>query len=364
MKLHEIVSFLETFAPTTYQESYDNSGLLLGDIQQEITGILLTIDITEEVINEAITKNVNLVLSHHPLIFNAIKRITGKTYVERSIIKAIKNNIAIYAAHTNFDSIKNGVNKKICEKLDLINCRILAPLEGALRKLVTFVPKDYTDKVRMAIFNAGAGTIGEYDQCSYNIEGVGTFRGSDKTNPFCGEKGKLSFEKETRIETIFPKVLQSKIIKSMIEAHPYEEVAYDIYPLDNTYQKVGLGMLGEINEPVDEKSFLHKIKKTFNVKVVKHSILLNSKIKKVAVCGGGGSFLIKKAIQEGADIFITGEIKYHQFFEAEQRIVLADIGHFESEQFTKDIFYELLIKKFPKFAVHFSETNTNPINYL
>jgi dinuclear metal center YbgI/SA1388 family protein len=364
VQLTEIISLLESFAPLSYQESYDNSGLLIGDEQQDITSALVTVDVTDEVLEEALKKGSNLIVTHHPLILSGIKKITGRSLPERLIMKAIRNNLCIYAAHTNLDNVNSGVNARICEKLGLINCKILQPAKGTLRKLVTFIPTEHAEKVRQAVFDAGAGVIGQYDQCSYNLEGYGTFRGSEKSNPFAGEKGKLSFEKEIRFETIFQENLQSTIIKALLEAHPYEEVAYDIYPLDNTDHKIGAGMAGDTPAPVNTIDFLKRMKKIFNAKSIRHSKIIKDKIQKVAVCGGSGNLLIPEAIRSGADLFLTGEIKYHQFFEAGDKIILADIGHFESEQFTKEIFYDLLIKNFPKFAVHLSGVNTNPINYF
>ena len=363
MKGLEIINCIEQIAPLAYQEDYDNSGLIIGN-DDDITGILITLDITEEVIEEAINLKTNFVLSHHPLIFSGIKKITGKNYIERSIIKAIKNDINIYAAHTNFDNIENGVNIRICKKLGLINTRILSPRKGELRKLVTFVPTSHANKVREAIFNAGAGHIGNYDSCSYNITGQGTFRGDESTNPFVGEKGKLHFEEEVRIETIFTKHLENNVVQAMIKAHPYEEVAYDIYPLNNEYSKVGSGMIGEFEKPVEEKDCLKKIKEAFNTKVVKHTKLLGKSVSKVAVCGGSGSFLLKPAMAAKADIFVSADFKYHQFFDTENEIVIADIGHFESEQCTLEVFYELLNEKFHNFAIHLSKVNTNPTNYI
>lgn len=364
MKIKEITSCLEKFAPLSYQESYDNSGLLVGDIDKNATGALLSIDVTEEVINEAIQKKINLIIAHHPVIFGGLKRLTGSNNVERIIIKAIKHDIAIYAAHTNFDSVLNGVNAKISEKIGLTKCRILSPVSGELKKLVTFVPTSYADKVRNAICNAGAGQIGNYDHCTYNLEGKGSFRAGEKANPFIGELGKIHFENEIRIETIFPKAKQAEVVSAMLSSHPYEEVAYDIYPLDNKFSNIGSGMIGELSKPEDSKKFMSRIKKIFDCGSIRHTAFHTEKIKTVALCGGSGSFLIKNAIAAKADIFITGDIKYHNFFDAENRIIIADIGHFESEQFTKEIFYDLLIKKFPTFAVNFSKINTNPINYL
>jgi dinuclear metal center YbgI/SA1388 family protein len=364
MQLKQITNFIESVAPLAFQESYDNAGLIIGQPDDEINGILITLDVTEVILDEAISKNLNLIVCHHPIVFSGIKKLNGKNYIERCVAKAIKKNIAIYAAHTNLDSLFGGVNSKICEKLELQDCRILSPTPGFLKKLVTFVPLADAEKVRKAIFEAGAGHIGNYDSCSFNQAGNGTFRGNDQTNPYVGEKNQLHTEEETRIETIFPKHIQSKVIQALLQAHPYEEVAYDIYPLDNEYVQAGIGMIGELQEPIDELAFLRKIKGAFNCEVIKHTQLLGKPIHKVAVCGGSGSTYLSKAISQKADIFISGDFKYHQFFDAENQIIIADIGHYESEQFTKEVFYELLTKKFPKFAVHLSDFSTNPISYL
>ncbi|MBV5315704.1 MAG: Nif3-like dinuclear metal center hexameric protein [Prolixibacteraceae bacterium] len=364
MQLKQITQFIESVAPLAFQESYDNSGLIIGQPEDEISGILIALDITVEILDEAIIKGLNLVVVHHPIIFSGLKRLNGKNYIERCVLKAIKNDLAIYAAHTNLDSVFGGVNSKICEKLGLKNCRMLSPIPGFLKKLVTFVPKADAEKVRKAIFDAGAGNIGNYDSCSFNQAGQGSFRGNEQANPYVGEKNQLHFEEETRIETIFPKHIQSKIISALLEAHPYEEVAYDIYPLDNDYNQVGIGMVGELESPVDELEFLGKLKATFHCEVIKHTRLLGKPIRKVAVCGGSGSSYLSKAMAQKADIYISGDFKYHQFFDAEEQIIIADIGHYESEQFTKEVFYELLTKKFPKFAVHLSDLSTNPVNYF
>lgn len=364
MQVKDITRLIESMAPLAYQESYDNAGLIVGDANDDVSGVLITLDITEEIMEEAIRKNLNMVIAHHPIVFGGLKKLNGRNYVERSVIKAIKNNIAIYAAHTNLDGVFGGVNSKICEKLKLQNCRMLIPMQGMLKKLVTFVPVSHAEKVRTALFEAGAGQIGNYDSCSFNQQGLGSFKGNDSTNPFAGEKNKLHFEEETRIETIFPKHIQGRVIEAMIQAHPYEEVAYDIYPLDNEFPLAGTGMIGELAEPVDEHHFLQTIKETFYCQALKHTALLGKPIKKVAVCGGSGSSFLNRAIAQNADIYISADFKYHQFFDAEKKIVIADIGHYESEQFTKEVFYELLTKKFPKFAVHLSEISTNPVNYL
>ncbi len=364
MRIQQVTDILEDFAPPSLQESYDNAGLIIGSRKNEVSGILISLDVTEEVIDEAIALGYNLIVAHHPIVMGAIKRFNGNNYVERCVIKAIKHDIAIYACHTNADSVINGVNGKICEKLGLTNCKILAPKNGELLKMVTFVPQDYAEKVRTSIFNAGAGHIGHYDSCSFNVSGEGTFRAGEQTNPFVGQVGELHAEKEIRIETIIPSYLQGKVLNALLSSHPYEEVAYDFYPLENSWEQAGSGMVGDLETPEDEMLFLHRVKEIFECGSIKYTPLLHKSIKKVAVCGGAGSFLLNKAKAAKADVFISGDFKYHQFFDAEDEIVIADIGHFESEQFTKELFFELLTKKIPNFAIRLSNVNTNPIKYL
>lgn len=364
MLLSEITSELESIAPLFLQESYDNSGLLIGKQDLDISAALITLDVTEEILEEAISNNCNLIIAHHPLIFKGLKSLIGRNSIERIVEKAIKNDIAIYAIHTNLDNVENGINGILSKKIGLVNTRILSTKSDLLRKLVTFCPIDNAQKVRDAIFNAGAGEIGNYDNCSFNALGEGTFRGSEDSNPYVGEKGKLHFEQEVRIETIYPIYNEKAIINAMIEAHPYEEVAYDIYPLANDYNRIGAGMIGEIPETMNEEEFLQKLKNITASGCIRHSALTGNKIKKVALCGGSGSFLIQQALKQNADIFITGDVKYHDFFNAEGKMVIADVGHYESEQFAKELIYSILIKKFPTFAVQISKNNTNSVNYL
>lgn len=364
MKIKEIISCIESFAPLSFQESYDNSGLITGNPEQDIKSALLCIDVTAEVVNEAVKLGSGLIISHHPILFKPIRKLRGDNYVEQCLLAAIRNNIALYAAHTNMDAVRAGVNRKICNKLDLVKTQILVPRMEELRKLVFFVPVDHAVSVRNKVFEAGAGHIGNYDQCSFNAEGDGTFRGSDETHPFVGKKGQLHYEKEIRVETIYPVSRETNVIKALLDAHPYEEVAYDIYPLVLPYHQAGSGMVGELPEPFSETVFLKNLKKVFTTKVIRHSELLNKEIRKVAVCGGSGSQFLEQAVHSGADIYITSDIRYHQFFDAEKKIIIADIGHYESEQFTTEIFHELILKNYPKFAVHFSGINTNPVNYF
>jgi dinuclear metal center YbgI/SA1388 family protein len=364
MKLKEITDCIETFAPLAYQESYDNAGLIVGNHSMEISSALICLDSTEAVLDEAIQLGCNLIIAHHPIIFSGLKKINGNNYIERVIIKAIQNNIAIYAAHTNLDNVHNGVNAKIAEKLGLINCRVLVPQKKILKKLITFCPVDKAEGVRNALFAAGAGNIGNYDECSFNSEGTGTFRASHATDPYVGEHGKQNQEREIKIETIIPSYLQSKILKTLFTSHPYEEVAYDIITLSNHDQTIGAGLIGELKKETDEMTFLKQLKDSMKTDCIRYTALRNKNIKKVAVCGGSGSFLLNDAIKNEADIFVTSDFKYHQFFDAEGKIIIADIGHYESEQFTCEIFYDLLIKKFSTFAVRLTKKNTNPIKYI
>jgi dinuclear metal center YbgI/SA1388 family protein len=364
IQLKEITSTLENLAPLSYQESYDNAGLQVGNPEMEVTGVLITLDVTEEVLLEAEKLGFNLVVSHHPVIFGGLKSITGKNVTERIVSRAIRSGIAIYSAHTNVDAVIGGVNSAMASRLGLVKQRILAPMEGQLKKLVVFVPHEHLDRVRSAMFEAGAGVIGDYDSCSFNLEGKGTFRGSEGTDPFVGTPGEMHQEPETRVETIVPSHLAPGVVKAMIAAHPYEEVAYDLYPLENRYEQAGMGMVGDLEHPMDEEVFMGFVKDRFGVRVIRHSALLGNPVRRVALCGGAGSFLLGRAKASGADVFITGDFKYHQFFEADGKIVVMDIGHFESEQFTRELFYDLLSKKFPKFAIRLSGTETNPIKYF
>lgn len=364
MLVQDITSHIESFAPLFYQESYDNAGLQIGQPDQEVKGVLICIDITDEVIKEALSLDANLIISHHPLIFSGLKKLTGSNYTERLVMEAIRQNLSIYTAHTNLDAVFTGVNHKMGEKLGLKNTSVLIPAPDQLRKLVFFIPEDHAEIVRQEIFKAGAGHIGAYDMCSFNTPGKGTFRGSEESDPFVGEKGTLHTESEWRIETIYQREREDQIIKALKGSHPYEEVAFDIYPLANKYDRAGSGAVGDFEKPLDELSFLGLLKERFTTPVVRHTSLLGREIKRIAICGGSGSFLLPAAKASGADAFVSSDFKYHQFFDAENRILVADIGHYESEQFTKEIFYELLTKKFTKFAVHLSEVNTNPVNYF
>lgn len=364
MTIQQVISYLEGIAPPALQESYDNAGLLTGQAGWACTGVLCTLDATEDVILEAIDKHCNLVVAHHPIIFGGLKKINGKNYVEKTVITAIKNDIAIYAIHTNLDHVMDGVNGKMADRLGLINRRILSPKEGTLKKLYTFVPLAQAEKVRDAIFNAGAGEIGKYSECSFGVEGTGTFKAGKGTDPFVGEQGKRHQEKETKLEMIFPSWLQTAVVQALIKAHPYEEVAYDVVSLANAHPGQGAGLTGELPAAQGEMEFLGFLKERFDLHMIRYTPLTGKPVKKVALCGGAGSFLISKALAAGADIYITGDMKYHEFFDANGRMVIADIGHFESEQYTTDLLVDILREKFTTFAVLKSSVSTNPVNYF
>jgi dinuclear metal center YbgI/SA1388 family protein len=364
MKLSQLTTYLESIAPLAYQEDYDNAGLIVGNPDQEIHQVLISLDCVEAVVDEAIAANCQVIISHHPIVFKGLKKFNSKTYVERVVEKAIRNNIALYAIHTNLDSVLTGVNAKICEMLGLENTRILAPKHGLLKKLVTYVPTNHVDQVRNALFHAGAGNIGNYSECSFNAEGSGTFKGNEDSDPYVGEPGVRHTEEETRIETVYPANLESKILMALILAHPYEEVAYDLYALTNQHQQVGSGMIGELEQPMHAEEFLYHLKETMHVHVIRHTAFTGKPIKKVAVCGGSGGFLLKHAINAGADIFITADYKYHEFFDADGKIIIADIGHFESEQFTQQLLQEMISKRFHDLPIRLTSVNTNPVKYF
>lgn len=364
MLISDIIQQLEILAPPSYQESYDNAGLITGKRNWNVSGVLCSLDCTEDVIQEAIKKNCNLIIAHHPIVFGGLKKINGNNYVEKAVITAIKNDIAIYAIHTNLDNVIHGVNNKIADQLGLTERKILAPKYGILHKLFTYVPETHSQKVTDALFTGGAGKIGLYEECSFSTSGTGTFKPIGGANPYSGKVGSRESVKEIKIEIIFPQHLQAQILKSLFEAHPYETVAYEIIKLENKHQEIGSGMIGQLPQAMGEASFLEMVKSVFKLSMIRHTRFLHKPVKTVAICGGAGSFLIKTAIAAKADIFITSDIKYHEFFDADNHLVVADIGHWESEQFTTDLLAAFLQDKFPNFAIFKTETDTNPIKYF
>lgn len=364
LKIKDILAAIEHYAPLALQDDFDNAGLQVGDAGQPATGALLTLDVTEAVIDEAIVRGCNLIIAHHPLAFHAFKSLTGSTYIERCMMKACKYDLVVYAAHTNLDNAAGGVNYRLAELIGLENVRILKPARGALLKLVTFVPEAYAEATRTALFNAGAGHTGGYDSCSFNLAGEGTFRALEGAHPFVGEVGRLHAGREVRIETVLPAYRQAAVLRALLSVHPYEEPAFDFYPLANQWQQAGSGIVGCLAESEDERDFLLRMKELFQVDCIRHSAFTGRPVREVAVCGGAGAFLAKEAMAYGADVFLTGEAKYNDFYDVDGRILLAAIGHYESEICTKDIFYDIISKKFPTFAVHFSNVNSNPVKYL
>lgn len=364
MRIKEVIQYLEDLAPLDLQESYDNCGLIVGDADRDITKIMISLDCTEAIVQEAIDKGCNLIISHHPIVFKGLKKLNGKNYVERTVIKAIEHKVALYAIHTNLDNVIGGVNSKIADKLGLVNQAILESKGAILRKMVVFVPRSHVEEVRQALFDAGAGKIGKnYDQCSFNSVGYGSFRPLDGAEPHIGEIGLQERVEETRIEVIYMRSIERKLLLALYEAHPYEEIAYDLFDLQNTVGEIGAGMIGNLAEPMSELDFLAYLKQNLKLNVIRHTALLGKKVSRVAVCGGAGGFLLQAAKRSGADFFVTADYKYHEFFDAEDEIVIADTGHFESEQFTQELLYDIITKKFPNFATLTTEIDTNPIKY-
>jgi dinuclear metal center YbgI/SA1388 family protein len=364
MLLTEVIRILETLAPPQLQENYDNSRLLTGSPNQQVKGILVTLDCTEEVVDEAIGHQCNLIVAHHPILFKPLRKLTGSNYVERTLIKAIRHDIAIYAIHTNLDNVIRGVNQKLAQTIGLQQLRILVPRRNTLCKLVTFIPPDHAERVLQAMHEAGAGQIGEYKNCSFRLEGTGTFQPTEQANPFIGEAGKLEYVREVRAEVIFPIWQEHQVLEALKRTHPYEEIAYYLTPLTNFHQEVGAGMVGELEEPMEEPEFLQVLKQRLHLSVIRHTRPTGRPVQRVAVCGGSGSFLLPEAIRSGAQVFVSADFKYHEFFDADGQILIADIGHYESEIGTCEWLAEFLSKNFSNFAVRISTTNTNPISYL
>lgn len=363
MQLNALIRALETWAPTALQESYDNSGLITGHPEQEIKGVLVSLDVTEAILDEANAKGCNVIVSHHPIVFSGLKRLTGKTAVERIVIRAIREGIALYAIHTNLDNVAHGVNHAIATRLGLESCRILSTMQGRIKQLVTYVPEAQAETVRNALFAAGAGQIGNYSECSFSLPGTGSFKPEPGATPVIGESGQRHLEREERIELIYPAWLEREVLQALRTSHPYEEIAYQTWTLTNHHQDIGAGMLGKLPAPVKSSDFLDSLKSTMKASVIRHTALVRDTVETIAVCGGSGSFLLPAALAAGADLFLTADFKYHQFFEAEDKLIVADIGHFETEQFTIDLVTDFLRGKFTTFAVRATELNTNPVHY-
>ena len=361
--IQEIICCIEGFAHPMYQESYDNSGLIVGDAKRKVKKVMLTLDCIEEVVDEAIQTGCQLIIAHHPIVFKGLKSLTGKDYVERTILKAIKKDIAIYACHTNLDNVHSGVNRIIAEKLGLKDTKVLSPMKNTVKQLYTYAPLSEAEAIRQALYKAGAGKIGQYEECSFNTLGLGTFKAIGTAKPFAGTLNVAHEEKEIKIEVVYPVHIERKLLKALHEAHPYEEIAYGLIDIEIPNKDLGAGLVGTLPKPIDEKQFLKLLKTNMKVSCIRHTKFLNKKVSRVALCGGSGSFLLYDAIKSGADVFVTADFKYHEFFDAESHLMITDIGHYESEQFTYEIFSELLLKYFTTFAVLKTSVDTNPVNY-
>jgi dinuclear metal center YbgI/SA1388 family protein len=364
LTVNDILQTLDGVAPFCYQESYDNSRLLCGDPQQTVTATLLSLDCTEAVVDEAIARGCNVIVSHHPILFKGVQSLTGKTYVERVLIKAIQHRVALIAVHTNLDNQPTAVNGAFAHRLGLRHCTVLRPMERTLELLYVYVPQASREALEAALFAAGAGSIGNYDQCSFVYPGSGSFRPLAGANPVIGAVGQREWVQEDKVEVVVEQHLRGAVLTALRAAHPYEEIAYGLVPLANTNQTIGAGLIGSLPSPMMPSDFLHMVKHSMKTGAIRHTVLPEKPISKVALCGGSGSFLLSDAIKQGADAYISADFTYHQFFDAEGRILIADIGHYESEQFTPEIFYAHLSKKYPKFAFHFSAVNTNPVLYF
>jgi dinuclear metal center YbgI/SA1388 family protein len=364
MQLQDILDFLESRFPLQLQESYDNAGLIYGRRDQKISGAIISLDVTEEIVNEALANNCNLIIAHHPIVFKGLKRLNGNTYVERILERCIQNGIALYAIHTNLDNHLHGVNSKIAQQLGLVNCRILRPMEAQLFKLEVYVPQEDYIALDDAILTAGAGQIGNYRNCHFRTLGTGTFEPNENAQPHIGQAGKRENVQEFKLEYVVEASCMAKVLSAMRQAHPYEEVAYQLLPTQNLHQDRGAGLVGYLPAPIEELDFLIMVKQKFNCGAVRYTKLLHKPIQKVALCGGAGSFLLPDAISSKADIYLSADFKYHEFFDAQEQIIIADIGHYESEQYTSELLAEQLTEKFPNFAVRLTKLNTNPVNYL
>mgnify|MGYP001167415806 CR=1 FL=1 len=364
MKIADIAGYLETLAPLSLREDYDNCGLLAGDPDGEVTSAMVCLDATEAIIGEAIHRGCNLVISHHPLIFKGLKRLTPGQPGVGALLRAVRHGVALYAMHTNLDNSLEGLNKHVMTRLGAGGCRILKPLAAGLLKLAVFCPHDRAEEVRLAMFTAGAGRIGNYDACSFNLRGEGTFRAGDAARPYVGAIGEMHAEPETRIEVIVPRSLERKVVAAMIRAHPYEEVAYDLYPLQNADPTTGAGVIGNLHREMERAEFLQWVRESLSLQIIRHTGGGPAKISRVALCTGSGAFLVQEAERAGADAYLTADLKYHDFTDSPERMLLADIGHFESEIWVKEWLHARLIEKFPNFAVLLPESETNPVNYF
>ena len=365
LKVREIIRLLEEWAPPILQESYDNSGLIVGDRDAVIEKVLVSLDCTEDVVAEAEAEGAGMIISHHPIVFKGLKSFTGSTYVEKTVMRAIKSGIAIYAIHTNLDNVYSGVNYELatalgCEKSSL---KILKPKPELLAAITVFCPEDKAEEVKEAMHRAGAGEVGDYDMCSFSVEGEGAFRPLEGSNPMVGNHGEVEKVGEQRIEMLCERWKTGNVIAAAKNAHPYDEMVNFVTFLSNKNGKIGSGMTGKLPNPISWEEFLDSTKIALNVQHIKHTKPISKTVQHIAVCGGSGSFLLRDAISKRADVFITSDFKYHEFFDAEDKIMIADVGHFESEWRTSTIIANRIREKFTNFAVRLASANTNPVQF-
>ncbi len=365
MQIKTLLQILDNWAPFSYQEDYDNSGLLIGSKDAEVTGVLVSLDLTPQIVEEAVSLGANTIISHHPILFRGLKRITdADDIVQQCVVDCIKKDINVISLHTNLDNVHNGVNAKIAEILEVKNNRILAPKSHTMSKLSYFVPKKNHEAVKQALYHAGAGTQGNYAECSFSTEGTGTFTPLEGSNPYLGKLGQPTSTPELKVEMVFESQLQSQLVSTLQEVHPYETVAYDVLPLYNTNPQVGSGMIGELETPLPFADFMERIKERFHMPYLRHTAVVQDPIQKIAFCGGAGSFLIPVAKAHGADVYLTGDMKYHDFFTSDNKITLVDMGHYEMEQYTSQLIVDYMSQKNLTFAVHLTQNHTNPIKYF
>lgn len=368
MIVKELIKYLEDWAPPGAAWEKDNVGLLVGSGDEKIENIFLSLELTGEVLEQALKKNCNFIFTHHPLIFNPVKNLdVNKNPNSKLIYKLIKNDINLFSAHTNLDFTKDGVSFTLAKKLKLNKITFLKNEESNQFKVVVFLPETNLDEVASAMFNQGAGIIGEYNNCSFRTNGIGTFKGSANSNPFIGKKENFEKANEVRLEVLVDSWKLNKVINAMLKSHPYEEPAYDIYPLRNKNVNYGAGAIGELDNEMNVNEFLKHVEKSLLLSNFRFVNGNKRRIKKVAVCGGSGSELLNDAISKNADVFITADIKYHTFHDAKNKILLIDAGHYETEvvilKIVEEKIKKLIKEKKENIKVYKYSSSTNPVKF-
>ncbi|MEG1409914.1 MAG: Nif3-like dinuclear metal center hexameric protein [Terrisporobacter sp.] len=365
MKLNDLIKKIENKYPLNLAYDWDNVGLLVGDFDAEVKKILVSLEANENVIEEAIKNNVDLIVTHHPFIFRKLNKINTRDLKGKLIHKLIKNDIALYSMHTNFDIAFDGLNDYFMEIMGFENTKVLDITNSeVLHKIAVYVPLTHELVIREALGDVGAGHIGNYSHCTFNTPGVGTFRPEENANPFIGKIRETEEVKEVKIETIVPQSILQKTIDKMIKAHPYEEVAYDVYKLENKGNSVGLGRYTTLNQVMDLQSLCEKIKLKLNMDHIRVVGELNTKIKKVAVVTGAGSDMVSLAKSKNCNVIITGDVKYHEAQDAlDMGMCIIDCGHFDTEDIFKDVIKRFL-DTFESVEIVKSEVNLNPFKII